>query len=619
MNGAGNGKGVDDPGANGTISVETWAPVADGNQTATWVGGFYGHPDYHAASPGEFDGHGYWFQARVKMDPRRALTENQPGSAGKLFYFSRTDATLTSQEIVTVSGRFSPSDSPPWFSMYRSGFDPLVNDDPGTSNQPNNEQGFCDWPGTITACWGWAYDWATMLYHVIPMKHNDGKTIVQCWAQNPGETGYTRVWDQDNIVLPFGVGEPEGHNAIICSGYMNGKTMTEFFHRWDELIFSHGSYDPPPAPRTTKTVIQSTADDLSVGEWANLIDNPHQNYQDIQWIISNVYFDPIRNQIQYMGKSASGQSEDGWFNHYVYDCDTDTWSAPAGEPAYAASTASQTGHLWSHALDPIEGQYYFARYNRQWIRRFTPATASTPASVDLLADGTNIDGVGDDFTINPDASDGANIFGWHPNLFGPGLPGLFVLGKIGRAFAWNPATDTWHCVQQGATFSYPIRGRNNGMARYIPATDQLVIFGQASAASQERTIWVEAGIGNSTNAEAEGYISAGSTAPPVIISGKGGSTNLGNVINHPEDPNRLLLIERNGAGRVHDSTDYGETWVQRTSGSHPDSFTHDFDSMDSASTTTAFTVGTLPLQKCVIAITSSLGGSGEVRIWKPGL
>jgi hypothetical protein len=609
INGAGNGRGVDDPGANGTISVKTWTPVAGGGQTLGWTGGAYGHPDYHAASPGQFDGHDYWFQARVKLDSRRALTENQPGANGKLFYFSRTDKSFTTQEIVTVSGKFSPADSPPWFAMYRSGSPPLVDDDPGSSNQPNNERGFCDWPGTISACWSWSHGWDTMLYHVIPMKHEDGKTVVQCWAQTAGETGYTRVWDQKNIVLPFntsGAVAPEGHNAVICSGYMNGKTMTEFYHRWDELIFQHGNYGPIPAPRTTKTVIQSAADALAEGGEHILADNPFSNALDVQWMTSVIYFDPIRNQIQYMGKAAS--SQDDSFYHYYYDCDSDTWTEPFN-PVFVGT--GSTGHLWCHAFDQIEGNYYMGHYNRSQVRRFDPATASTSAAWTLLPDtAVNMGGTAAGRTLHDGT---APIYGWHPNLFGPGQPGLFVLNLWGRSFGYNPADDTWKLLQESGTQPDPFGGRNNGQAIYIPETDQLAIFSQHNeGGSNNVVLWVDAGVGNATNAVEEGYITAGTNTFPFIIAGKGGGVRQGKVVNHPEDPNRLLLFEQGGTGQVYDSTDYGDTWVLRTSSSHPGRYQHTFDAV-----TEAFTIGSLPLQKCVIGIASN--GGQQIKLWKPGL
>jgi len=144
--GSGNGRGVDDPGAGGAIAAREWLATQGGSQTRRHDLGYYGHPSYHSQWPGQFDGTGYYFQVRVKMDPNRDAPGNRNG--GKLFYFTRTDRSLTSQEIVTVSGK--SYDGVNYFSMYRSGSPPLVDDHAGSSNQPNNEVGFCDWPRAWT-------------------------------------------------------------------------------------------------------------------------------------------------------------------------------------------------------------------------------------------------------------------------------------------------------------------------------------------------------------------------------------------------------------------------------------------------------------------------------------
>lgn len=112
----GNGKATDDPGANGTISVQTWAPTQGGDQTANWNIGYYMNPDYQGGFAGQFDGSEFYFQARVKIDPQRI--EGTNGNGGKLFYITRTDQSLTSQEIVTESAQQAGSLN--YFSMYRS-------------------------------------------------------------------------------------------------------------------------------------------------------------------------------------------------------------------------------------------------------------------------------------------------------------------------------------------------------------------------------------------------------------------------------------------------------------------------------------------------------------------
>jgi hypothetical protein len=229
----GSGKPESDPAANGTLAVSSWAPTQGGSQTANWQPGYYGNSTYHASHPGRFDGTDYYFQCRVKMDPRRT---GEP-DGGKLFYFTRTDRSLTDQEIVTVSGQDGNVSGFNFFSMYRSGSPPLTSDNAGNENQVGNELGTCDWPGQIDACWSWSGGWDTVLYHIVPGRNSNSDTVVEVWAAHPGETTYTKIWDQRNVNLPFDV--IEGHGALICSGYMNGQNFgTDFYHRYCQLIFS---------------------------------------------------------------------------------------------------------------------------------------------------------------------------------------------------------------------------------------------------------------------------------------------------------------------------------------------------------------------------------------------
>jgi len=238
----GSGKPVDDPGANGTITPKTWVATQGGSQIANCDTGFYGNTVYHSASPGQFDGTEFYLQMRVKVDPE---ITNQPSSPrGKMLYFTRNDKSLTSQEIVTESGEIHSGSQ--YFSLYRSGSPPLESDTPGNANQPGNEDGFCDWPGTLGPCWSYSGGWDTLLYHIVPGINSGGDTVVQVWAAHPGETSYTKIWDQNDVNLPFGSGNPFGHNALICSIYENGKSFSsDVYHRYCQMIFSHNVIPVP--------------------------------------------------------------------------------------------------------------------------------------------------------------------------------------------------------------------------------------------------------------------------------------------------------------------------------------------------------------------------------------
>ena len=160
--------------------------------------------------------------------------------------------SLTAQEIVTASGnsRGQPAGYN-WFLMYRSGGPPISQDGGDGTNQPNSDYGVCDWPLNHspgpwdTGCWAWTgsdpvpnpVGWDTLLYHVRPGLNSGNDTVVTVWVAKPGETAYTKIWDQNDVDLPFET--VEGHNALIASGYMNGLNLaTDIYHRYDQMIFS---------------------------------------------------------------------------------------------------------------------------------------------------------------------------------------------------------------------------------------------------------------------------------------------------------------------------------------------------------------------------------------------
>ena len=72
--------------------------------------------------------------------------------------------------------------------------------------------------------------------------------------------------------------------------------------------------------------------------------------------------------------------------------------------------------------------------------------------------------------------------GWHPNLFGPGNPGIFIWAVL-RFFAFNLASGTFS-VLNPSNFSNddPYANRSTGQALYLPATDQLICFAKTQAA-----------------------------------------------------------------------------------------------------------------------------------------
>jgi hypothetical protein len=242
--GNGRGFGNDDPGANRTLPVQSYAATDGGSQISSWGDrGFYG-----TSGPGPFDGTDYYLQVRVKMDPNRIAGGNGSIDVGKLFYFTRHDRSATAQEIVVFSGHSLSQQN--YFSMYRTVGPPLAGDPPGVGghgDQPGTQFGsvgdkicrFDNSDGRLANCWHWpAGQWATVMWHIRNGSNGGNDTLVEVWVAGPGQKQYTKIWQQPGVDLPFDAG-PAGHNALICSIYHNGTSMpTQFYHRYDQIIFS---------------------------------------------------------------------------------------------------------------------------------------------------------------------------------------------------------------------------------------------------------------------------------------------------------------------------------------------------------------------------------------------
>lgn len=254
LTGNSNGRGQNDPGADGTLPPQAFSPSNGGGQTQAWHResrpGFYGHPSYHNGT--DYDGSEFFLQMRVKMDPRRAANGNT--QVGKLSYISATSQSLTDQEIVTYSGfmRSFGVGQPNYHRMYAVNFSPIENRD--SLNRPGSQVGsdrnnygngdYCNFgPDNLDPCWAYSGGWDTLLYHITPGREGSEESRVVVYAARQGETSYTKIWD---LVMSFpfenqapdGASLPQGWNALILSAYQNGQQNGEFYHRYDQIIFS---------------------------------------------------------------------------------------------------------------------------------------------------------------------------------------------------------------------------------------------------------------------------------------------------------------------------------------------------------------------------------------------
>jgi hypothetical protein len=239
MVGTGNGRGANDPAANGSLTPQAYAATDGGSQVYEWGRrGYYGHSSYHTGS--QFDGTEYYLQMRIKMDPRRTTAGNS--LVGKLTFHTTTRWSLTVQEIVTYSAsKVGSVGMPNYFRMYGGGnSNPLEDKNVGPNNtQPGSELGVCD-ISSPSKCWAWSGGWDTIMYHLTPGRAGVAESRMQVYAAHEGQTSYTKIWDEvwSNFYENGGELTANGYNALILATYQNGLNNSEFWHRYTQIIFS---------------------------------------------------------------------------------------------------------------------------------------------------------------------------------------------------------------------------------------------------------------------------------------------------------------------------------------------------------------------------------------------
>lgn len=227
VSGSGNGRGSDDPGANGTISIKPYNPSDSGQYN--WQQGYYGHSSYRAAG---FDGSEFYLQMRVKLSANRANSANPPG---KLIYLDVPNGS--DQEIVVKSWSNLRFDMYTNFGSRSNSYmyEPQdAGSGPYSTLQPGSQY------ATPPAYWKWpTEEWVTVLFYMSPGRHNAPESRIAVWAARAGETTYTKIWDKPNYVLLYDPA-PFAYNVIKASAYMNGVAAGggQYSHRFTQFIFS---------------------------------------------------------------------------------------------------------------------------------------------------------------------------------------------------------------------------------------------------------------------------------------------------------------------------------------------------------------------------------------------
>jgi hypothetical protein len=283
--GTGNGRGVADPGASGTITAQAWNPTDGGGQTRGYTSqasspAMYGHATDQAANPTKYHGNDYYLMVRERRTGTPGLAPDAPPFAnivGKSIWLNITTDTSTANELVTFGQ--SPADVigvHERHRMYEGANRSGDNVGIGGSNQTvtiSNSDGVNDWR--------YSGGWDTLLYHVTPGTHGgtgSNRTRLEVWAQHdltlfPGESGqFVKIWDM--LYTAFydqgtnSAGDPcfNGWNDVILAIYQNGATFSQSFsYDYDQVIFSKATIPAPTTPAAFPGWVTA-----AVGEWQQI-------------------------------------------------------------------------------------------------------------------------------------------------------------------------------------------------------------------------------------------------------------------------------------------------------------------------------------------------------------
>jgi hypothetical protein len=270
---ASNGRGAADPGANGSLTAQIFAPTQGGNQLLTYATpgrskqGWYTNAAYTTSV---CEGTDFYIQLRVRNDPQRTAPGNQTN--GKFVWLNTTNQTNPNQEIVTVTqyvngaGNASAVGEPNFHNAYTAaarvpgqgiGSNVYLSDaaieHSGTRIQLGSSLGVCDPYNRVNSgCWAYATDgsWDTLLYHITPGT-DDGTganaTRFEVWAAHQGQASYAKIWDihyGQSFSLDgnsSGGVDQRGWNCLSLSTYTNGFTglaTGAFRSDFADIIFS---------------------------------------------------------------------------------------------------------------------------------------------------------------------------------------------------------------------------------------------------------------------------------------------------------------------------------------------------------------------------------------------
>lgn len=577
----GSGKAQNDPAANGTLTVRTWNPTSSTSHTSNFTFGWYGNALYANADPTHFDGTEFYFQIRVKADPRRITGGNEASEfgGGKFVWFTTAEGaqSLSGGEHVTWSyGRGGSAANQGADKNYVrvyvhqvtgiGPFDPLDQEEPGTRIQPGSDS---------ADDWYYSNGWDTLLYHVRPgqvgVTSGANASRLRIYAAHEGETSYTKIWDQE-----YGIDSYEARNglqAVILSAYNNSFDFPqEFFHRYAQPIFSKEFI---PCPATAPTWASS----MSLNAWgplgtdtftrvgaANIGQNGTGNFSMVfrAWNGAAVINYGAHKSVGLHG----GGHQDYYGNEfYLFDLSTLMYQRMTNPSlANGGSWAGPfTNGILSDGTPNVPHTYNFQCGRGSTFVLGKRQVTNTPSSVNMIS------------VFDPAVAQatGSAPLAWTNSIANPGISPTAYDGMCydstrdlawlvqsgGGNFGWasyNFSTDTWTPYSQPTgNFSEPGVG-----PVYVAGKDMVLCFVNAS-----NTLLGMDPASPTTNPVT---LTRTGTPPPVVSRGSGAcwSSNLNAVVYWHENSNTIHLLTP-PAGDWRTGT---WTWSQRsvtgTSGNH---------------------------------------------------
>jgi hypothetical protein len=546
-----------------------------------------------------------FLQFAAKFDSRRELATE----GGKIFYLTHGTGLVVSQECVMT---YKSRNSPPFNHSVYAG---------KSYSNAGNWQSFQEISSTYNSEVDIIYgEWQTFLVQFVGGdEYDDGigtgpKSQLRIWRQRPNETEYTMIMEGQNwadntdksFALDYQNSKPNKViNTLIFNHLLNSINNPEDVDLWhDEVILSH-SWIPPRSTFSTSS-LKTAADNLSAGQWSlePIAGNPDNTEWDISWQNTTAYWDDMRREIQYMGKP---QAPGGLYRsaHFIYSEQSDNWRTTKDPVAYG-----KYGHVWGKCFDDVYdiGRYYYIEQDAQSTGTGPEDVSKTLRYMDRVVEAGQ-GSTNTPWTTLPEAPytvNGTNVqssLGFHPNLFGPGNPGIVVTSKGGGGVSHhNIKEGTWTKVF--GWFDPPYYGGN---AVYDPINDVLICPEGSEELKGRCRVW-PAGSGGTTN-----YTDY-TNGPPIAV--RGTTAAHGKSLLHPVSQ-KPMILEASGSERVWTTSDGGQTWDL-------ESYTHPFwtqgiaQNWATAADNGSYTVCSIPRYGVVMALYSEPGNAtGHSILWRP--